>query len=890
MGFFRFRVVYCCFTIVAAVIPSLASSEFELPINSRSDASGILDRALKKADLNNWIDAEPLFRQAESEARRIGDRRALTLARLGVIRATAQQRNLPQTSAELEHDLDVDPLLRSDERLRLFCLTIKATIDGEMQSSSARKDWEQVAQIAKELGDAKWQYRSTAGLGMAAFYSGDLATARKNIIAGLMAATQNHDVGAEVQYLYAVASGLAASQMQVQSISYFDKAIGLALSTPDAGYPALVYLGKADALVSSGKVEEATEITNEVLGKVHEPHEAVYEATTLVTMSGIDRKRGNFDAATSDLERSVAICRRGGFIRNLVQADLLLADLYRERKDLVKAETALSEAISLAQSNGDLSTLPDRLRTLAELQTARGNFAMAEQTYERASTFVDAMIASDPAVLDKTAWITLASRLYVEHFTLLAEHGGKPEKAFSVVEQVRGRVITDVLLAGGSTASDNARQTEESISKARFQLSRAKTTGDVRKIRDELFLLAQHRWIDPDVSAMKAQAIAHVQLSQVQRAMAPHSVILEYVLAEPRSYCLAIRSGSARILSIGPKSVIDDSVTAFLKLVKSKEASATAARHLDDLLLTPVNELGDAQNVLVVRDGLLNLLPFDALEDSRGAAFGDIKVVSYLPSAASFYLIASHAPPSGARENLFAVGDIPYAGTSDSASAASAKRDANESRLSNLPTSKEEVLSAAAAFDDQRTTLLMGSTGTKAAVEKADLKDYRVLHFAVHGIGNETHPDQAALVFLSDPTTREDGLLSATEVAQLRLHANLVVLSACDTAVGPIEGQEGIANLSRAFLLAGARSVISTLWAVDDNFSLALLKDFYKDYRRTGSPAESLALAKRTMLARFGKAALPYYWAAFTFEGVPESAIAHHAQHNRTTKSSLIAR
>jgi CHAT domain-containing protein len=490
------------------------------------------------------------------------------------------------------------------------------------------------------------------------------------------------------------------------------------------------------------------------------------------------------------------------------------------------------------------------------------------------------MIAGDPAVLDKTAWITLASRLYVEHFTLLAEHGGKPAKAFSVVEQVRGRVITDVLLAGGSTASGNARRTEESISKARFELSRAKTTADVRSIRDELFFLSQRRWIDPDLRVLKAQTNLHVELSQVQRLMDPHSVILEYVLAEPHSYCVVIRSKSARILSIAPKSVIDDGVTAFLKAVKSKQASATAAQHLNDVLLTPVNELRDAQNVLIVRDGLLNLLPFDALEDSRGAAFGNAKVVSYIPSAASFYLIASQTPPVGARENLFAVGDIPYGGASDAALAENVTRDANQSHLSNLPSSREEILSAAAAFDDQRTTLLMGSTGTKAAVEKARLKDYRVLHFAVHGIADETHPDQAALVFLSDPTTREDGLLSATEVAQLRLRANLVLLSACDTAVGPIEGQEGIANLSRAFLLAGARSVISTLWAVDDNSSLALLKEFYKNYRRTGSPAESLALAKRTMLARFGQAALPYYWAAFAFEGVPESAIAHHAQHN----------
>lgn len=195
-----------------------------------------------------------------------------------------------------------------------------------------------------------------------------------------------------------------------------------------------------------------------------------------------------------------------------------------------------------------------------------------------------------------------------------------------------------------------------------------------------------------------------------------------------------------------------------------------------------------------------------------------------------------------------------------------------------LPNSRQEIDAAAASFGNQRTTLLTGAAATKAAIKESELGRYRVLHFAVHGLADDIHPDRAALVLLSDSKTGEDGLLSATEIAQLQLSADLVILSACDTAVGSIEGQGGIATLSRSFMLAGARSVISTLWAVDDDSSLALLKEFYEHFEKTAAPSESLAFAKRVMLAKFRKAIVPYYWASFSFEGVPKSAIAHYAK------------
>ena len=120
-----------------------------------------------------------------------------------------------------------------------------------------------------------------------------------------------------------------------------------------------------------------------------------------------------------------------------------------------------------------------------------------------------------------------------------------------------------------------------------------------------------------------------------------------------------------------------------------------------------------------------------------------------------------------------------------------------------------------------------------------------MFHLAVHAIANETRPDRAALVLLSDPINGEDGFLQTSEVVQLPLNADLVVLSACDTAVGPVQGEEGVETLSRAFLLAGARTVVSTLWSIDDDTTLYLMKSFYAQLARKKPVPYALRVAKK---------------------------------------------
>src|SRR5437588_7641983 len=124
--------------------------------------------------------------------------------------------------------------------------------------------------------------------------------------------------------------------------------------------------------------------------------------------------------------------------------------------------------------------------------------------------------------------------------------------------------------------------------------------------------------------------------------------------------------------------------------------------------------------------------------------------------------------------------------------------------------------------------MLLGKDATETAFKKEPLDQFRALHLAVHGFADTQYPERSALVLGSDPKSGDDGLLQVREIIRLRLNAELTTLSACDTGVGKLQGQEGISNLVEAFLVAGSKSVVASLWNVDEASTMALMEDFYE--------------------------------------------------------------
>ena len=147
-------------------------------------------------------------------------------------------------------------------------------------------------------------------------------------------------------------------------------------------------------------------------------------------------------------------------------------------------------------------------------------------------------------------------------------------------------------------------------------------------------------------------------------------------------------------------------------------------------------------------------------------------------------------------------------------------------RLQDLPQTREEVEEIGKIVGPDA-VILLGKDATETAFKKEPLDQFRVLHLAVHGFADTQYPERSALVLGTDPKSGDDGLLQVREIIRLRLNAELTTLSACDTGVGKLQGQEGVSSLVEAFLVAGSKSVVASLWSADDTFASALMDRFY---------------------------------------------------------------
>lgn len=834
------------------------------------EAKERLAQGLHLADLYNWAAAAPEFAQAEHLFNKAGDQRNALYARLGLIRSNIEreQQTLPTVAAHLAEELEDNPLLQNDKELRMFCLIVKGDIDTENTTGVMKEDWEKVERLAQELGNTKWQYRALAQLGIAAFYNADLETARKDVGTALEAATKEGDTGAQVRILTILSNGLVESRMYEQSLAYAENAINIATSTPDVGYQFTAQSIRIASLIGLRRLDTAQHIVDEVLTRAREAQRTEHEADTLRLAADVDEARGDRESALARLQEAITLGESAGLTRLLAEVYGKAAEIHREKGELEYAEHFAELASASTQASGDLWAVPKRLQTLAEIEVARGKYEEADRVYNRAEAFLDSTIGNVSTVLEKTAVITASSQIYSQHFALIANRFSDPRKAYSIIEQVRGRAEADLL--SKPPASTGTKTAQRAVSQLRLKLAAARSTDEVRSLRDQIFMKEQALWITPGASAFESKPREPVAIEQIQQVLAPSSVLLEYVIADPNSYCLMITHGGSRIVRLGSKTQIEALVAAYLTAVKARLPAIIEARRLYDALLGPIRETTQKETLIIVRDGQLHLIPFDGLRDESGNLAVETRTVIYSPSATSVYLLAEQKRPQTSRKALLAVGGVPYVGSSMNRSGLT--RGFNLNGFADLPSSADEVRIARAAFPKEKADVFVGAVASESAFKAAGLNEYRIIHLAVHGFADSTFPDRAALVLLSDPSAGEDGFLQASEIVQLRLDTDLVILSACDTAVGPLQGQEGIANLSRAFLLAGSRAVISTLWQIDDTSSLFLMKHFYSHLTMNQPPALALRAAKRDMLRTYGSKALPYLWAGFTIEGADGAA------------------
>lgn len=424
------------------------------------------------------------------------------------------------------------------------------------------------------------------------------------------------------------------------------------------------------------------------------------------------------------------------------------------------------------------------------------------------------------------------------------------------------------------------------------------------------------------------------------RVLDEQTALLEYSLGAERSYLFAVTRAGVTVSRLPARGEVERQVSAFRKLLvpssqrrsitdlvanavdaerglrlsrtpppkQSPEvvnAYAQAAHALYKSTVEPAAPLFKASRLLVVADGALNYVPFDALLTSAPTQGADFSTLPYLirsnetvfaPSASVVAAIRERARGAGASGDMLVVAD-PVFHPSDSRARASASRtpdaqggpsfdsaladvsdDANASGASarrgvlvRLPGTGEEAheIEKLAKASGRKVELLLDMNASESNVEERDLSRYRVLHFATHGLLDAERPQFTGVVLsLVGNPEGSDGFLRTDEVFNLKLSSPLVMLSACETGLGRERRGEGVMGLTRAFMYAGAPTVGVTLWSVADKSTSELMTDFYKNLLGGATPAPSDALRRaRLQMIDAKRFSTPYYWAPFVLVG-----------------------
>lgn len=839
-----------------------------------SDAPQLLKEGMRLAWLDNWRAAAPVFQHAESLFRASGDKQGEIYAYVGALRSEALP--LDVVSRYLTAQLRT-PIVRADLKLRLWCLAVKGYTDLDIDSASAKRAWTEALNIAGTLGEQGWELRAKGELGIIAFLEGNPARAVSLVGQAILSLTAMGDKAGEARLLTMLGYGYNEVHRYAEAHWFFRQAISLMEATPDAGTPFNAAVGDAEALAGLDRSAEASQLLENLLSKAKEQQAQWHQVSVLVTLGELATNAHDLQIAKYYLLSAADAGRKLHLYRDVAQAMFDLARIYQAENNLKSADAGLRAGLNASRHIGDRYYIPRDLTAAAELKVAEGKYKQADVLFERAEAVVDGILVNQNTEIGKAALAGAMSETYLKHFRLVQQRGDVA-RAFHLLERVRGRSWPIRLPVSELEVPRPAKAAELEADIAAIQVKLLATQD--QEMRKELQdrLLQSERTLafeENEVPDTPRPASQPAYLRPVQLVLRDDELLLEYVLDEPNAFCIAITTRAAEIVRLpAGGDQIRKEVIEYRHALSEKHSAPELAKKLYATLLTPAVEKFDKPRWIIAPDGILHFLPFEALQKTDGSFVLGSQIVSYTSSATALQLSRS-LKRQEAPLPLIAVGDVAYEDRAlpQVSSARTAwipltiLRDLTElsqSRLHNLPESREEVL-AIASIAGPRSRLLLGHDATESTLKREHLSNYRVIHMAVHALADSRYPDRSALI-LAQGDPPEDGFLQVREITRMHLSADLVTLSACQTGIGPTEGEAGVISLEQAFLNAGAKAVVASLWNVEDASTTQLMKAFYRQLAANQDKAAALRSAKRELL-NANPSLPPYYWAGFVLVG-----------------------
>ena len=834
--------------IAVAPHPSLAPAE---------SAQGLLDKADTFSWTNRWALAQPVYAQAAGMFRQANQPAKVLYAEVSELPAD-ESTSVAAKILRLNEALSTDAARDPATRLRI--LTIKGMLETNYDAGQALTTWREVAQLAMKRGELRLASRAGGEQGIAAFILGDTNTAKSQVVRAWALSEAERDPAATVRYASVFGAGLVQIHRYKEALQPLDKAISIATKNPEIAYPTIAVYAKIDALTGLHQYQEALRLANESLERIEgKPYDA-HKAQLLISRGAIERQQGNLPQSVSDYKQGVSVSEKIEDYREIVDGAGQLAQVYEQQQELPEANAAIDQAISANTKIPDeLYLVPRNLAIKAEIVNKMGQAKQAEGLYRKSIALVNRMMAHAPTSNVQRQLLVEMSDVYSGYFAALcAQH--RYNDALQILDNVRGRVEANAVQHHGTQPVHEATAEEKELT--RLNLSLINTDDPASRAAIDNAIYHAELFMQPTQLDIARESITHpVTLSELQKSLGPNALLVEYVLAEPASYVLAISHDGVKHYQLPSKRTIEADANLYRKEIRSQKEDKALAQKLFNELLQPVSEIGDKTDLIVIPDGALHLLPFSALQDGSGYLIKSHSV-DVNPSATVYALLHKRTSETSA-ETLPYIGVAAWTQPTDTRNVVLRSiTGPKRSELVALPDSKQEV--EAIAQDLPRpSTLLEGADATETRFKHLPLASTQVIHLALHGYADLDYPDRSALIFAPEPSGTDDGLLQVREIREMRLNSKLVTLSACDTGVGPV-GETGVVSLVNAFIGAGAESVVSTLWELADQPTSSLMKTFYAGLAAHDRKVDALRSAQLELL---NEGLPPYYWASFQLVG-----------------------
>ena len=587
----------------------------------------------------------------------------------------------------------------------------------------------------------------------------------------------------------------------------------------------------------------------------------------------IDRIAALFEVAEPNLSKRVHVLR-------------LQADISERQSNLGTAVGHIETAIVVGERMRDALLLSELHSELARLHLARSDLGAAEES-ARVAESLFRPIRGQVASLDlRVNWggesvsyndvlIDVAMRRHAE-----SPAGGYDAVALRYAVGARAQTLAETLVERTEPSAANAelleRRRELLLKVSRFADADRSVTEQI-PLRDLLLTLdrldqelARANPRRADISGAIAPAI-----DELQAALPTNAALLTVYLGAAQGYgWLLDDEGLDSFVIDDAQAIRQAAVTAAEGLRDRRDIRAPLATLSTAILpqtLTP-----ETERLYVSVDGELAYLPIGLLRDNDDKALVDRYTITNIPTPAILLGDRETNPNAGNTltaevfsDPVFSLGDSRFGGP-DSAGNADATREAilDEQTWNRLGYSAREAMAVATVFGAANVVGHGGFAATRDALLQAAAKDTDVLHLATHGIVDSARPELTGLMLSRYNTAGEniDGFVGMRDIYSLNIRAPLVVLSACETAIGREVRGEGLLGLSRAFMYAGADEVVASLWQVSDSATATLMEMFYENYAQTGDAAMALATAKRA-IQRNPRWRHPYFWAGFVLYG-----------------------